>query len=132
MTIVQVTAQGETHGLLRELPNSVKLEQAMQRMPEEKRADYDKRRKDAAKIVEAQYVNHTNPEGVLEKPYCQFAGDRLQIWKFINGYVYKVPKGLVEEVNESFDVQRPTVEHDLKGQPRSIKKKIHSFVPIKW
>lgn len=50
--------------------------------------------------MEAEYLNSRGRHERLTKPYCKYAGDSIQIWHFIPGKVYKVPLGLVKEVND--------------------------------
>lgn len=95
-----MTANGEEHGLLRQIPNSVKTENLDHLTPEHK-TEVQKRMKDAAKTVRARYINRRNPNAKLEKPYCIGGGKPIQLWKLICDHVYDLPKGLVDEINSS-------------------------------
>ena len=93
-----LTSSGEEHGLINQMPNSVKTENLDHMSPENK-AEIQKKMKDASKIVRARYINRRNQNARLTKPYCAGGGKPIQIWRLISDYVYDIPKGLVEELN---------------------------------
>lgn len=93
------TAGGELHGLINTLTNSVPFDDFKNMKPEDKKT-LEKQKKDDARMVEAEYMNSRGRHERLTKPYCRYAGDPIQIWHFIPGYKYKVPMGLVNEVND--------------------------------
>ena len=98
MTIRQVTASGEEHGLMDEFSNSVPFDDF-----KNVKADYKeslrKKKKDDAKLVDVEYINMRSKVERLEMTYCKYAGDPLQRWKFIPYRKYRVPKGLADQVN---------------------------------
>src|ERR1700742_2750658 len=98
MRIVQVTANGEEHGLVDEMANSVQFDD-FKHMSEATREKAKKLKKEDNKIVKARYINIKNPTKRLDKPYCKWAGDPIQKWHLIPGEVYEVPLGFVNEVN---------------------------------
>ena len=93
-----LTDKGEEHGLINQLPNSVKTEN-LDHLSAEHKAEAQKKIKDACKLVRARYINRRNPNFRLTKPYCAGGGKPIQIWKLISDCVYDLPKGLVEEIN---------------------------------
>lgn len=95
-----VTAAGEEHGLINTIPNRVPFDDFKNFKPEHKK-EMESRKKEDAKIVKAEYMNSRGRHERLTKPYCKYAGDPIHTWHFIPGYVYEVPLGLVNEVNDS-------------------------------
>ncbi len=93
------TATGEEHGLMGLLPNSVPFEDFKQ-MTAENRAKCQKEMKEDARMVRARYINHQEKNGRLEKPYCRWPGEQIQLWKLIPNYEYTLPMGFIKEVNE--------------------------------
>jgi len=93
------TAGGEQHGLINTLTNSVPFDDFKNMKPEKKK-ELESLKKEDARVVEAEYMNSRGRHERLTKPYCRYAGDPIQIWHFIPGRVYKVPLGLVKEVND--------------------------------
>lgn len=130
--VVMVTQQGEEHGLLSKIANSVKPEDAYKNMSPEQRAEMEKKRKEDNKLVKARFVHRREENGKLEKPYVKHAGDPIQIWKFINGYEYEVPRGLVEEVNSYKLPKRSKEESDIKKVKDVGSDTIFEFVPVSW
>lgn len=95
-----VTASGEMHGLINILTNSVPFDEFKNMKPEHKK-ELQAQKKEDEKIVKAEYLNSRGKHERLTKPYCKYAGDRIEIWHFIPGRTYDVPLGLVKEVNDS-------------------------------
>lgn len=93
-----VTAQGEHHGLIKTLANSVQND-GFKHMSPENKAKAEKEKKEDAKMVKVRYLNTRGRHERLSKPYCRWAGDPIQFWHFIPGKEYIVPYGLVREVN---------------------------------
>ena len=60
-----------------------------------------KMRKEDSRKVKIKYQNQRGDHERLEMTYCKYAGDPIQVWKFIPGLVYEVPYGLAKQVNES-------------------------------
>lgn len=131
MNLKQVTPNGEEHGLINEVANSVD-DNGFKHMKPEVKAKAEKLRKEESRIVKARYINHRGNHERLTKPYCHWAGDPIQTWHFIPGYTYDVPKGLVDEVNSKRLAQRSEIL-DSKGMP-TVKDgpglQIHEFVPV--
>lgn len=141
MTILLATASGEQHGLINTLTNAVQFDDFKNMDPKVK-AKVEKEKKEDARLVKARYINHRGKHERLTKPYCKYAGDPIQQWHFIPGYVYTVPFGLIKEVNETYgalpersglqsvdgdNVTNGTpLEKDRPGDP------IHEFVPVSF
>jgi hypothetical protein len=94
------TAGGELHGLINTLTNSVPFDDFKNFKPEHKK-EMERLKKENGKIVEAEYMNSRGRHERLTKPFCLGSGEPIQIWHFIPGKTYKVPLGLVKEVNDS-------------------------------
>jgi hypothetical protein len=98
--LMMSTASGELHGLINTLTNSVAFDEFKNFKPEHKR-ELEREKKEDSKIVEVEYMNSRGRHERLTKPYCKYAGDPIQVWHFIPGKTYKVPLGLVKEVNDN-------------------------------
>lgn len=98
--LIKVTATGEQHGLINTITNAVAKSDYAHMDPKTK-AEVEKQAKEDAKIVKVEYINRTGKHERLEKPYCRYAGEPIQQWRFIPGHVYEVPLGLVKEVNQA-------------------------------
>ena len=127
------TQSGEEHGLSNVVGNSVQ-DDGMKRFSEKDRPKMESLKKEECRIVKARYMNHRGPNERLEKPYCRWAGEPIQMWRFIPGQVYDVPKGLVDEVNDPNKVLKQRSEIlDKNGQPTTKEgagMRIHEFVPV--
>ncbi len=99
MHIILATKSGEEHGMLHQLTNSVENTDFKHMKPDVK-VKLEKEKKEDARIVKAEYFNKKGRHERLTKPYCRWAGEPIQIWKFIPGYTYDVPMGLIKEVNQ--------------------------------
>lgn len=102
---MMATAGGEVHGLINTLTNSVPFDDFKNMKPEHKK-DLEKQRKEDSRMVKAEYMNSRGRHERLTKPYCKYAGDPIQIWHFIPGFVYTVPLGLVNEVNDKNKIMK--------------------------
>lgn len=103
--IVMATASGEVHGLINTLTNSVPFDDFKNMKPDHKK-DLQKQKKEDDRIVKVEYLNSRGKHERLTKPYCRYAGDPIQIWHFIPGYVYEIPMGIVKEVNDSTKIMK--------------------------
>jgi hypothetical protein len=95
----------------------------------------EKKKKEAEKIVKARYLNSRGINERLERPYMEFEGQPITMWRFLHNHVYEVPKGLVDDVNK----QPPEIKRseilDVNGQPTKIDAKgdkLHTFVPVEF
>jgi len=98
-TITLSTASGELHGLINTLTNSVPFDDFKNMKPEHKK-EMERKKKEDARIVKAEYMNSRGRHERLTKPYCKYAGDPIQIYHLIPGKTYELPFGLIEEVND--------------------------------
>lgn len=99
MTKTLVAPNGEEHGLIKTVANSVPFDD-FKHMDGPTKAKAEKQKKEDARIVKARYINHRGPNERLTKPYCRWAGDHIQTWHLIPGETYELPMGLVNEVND--------------------------------
>ena len=99
MQIALATASGEQHGLINTLTNCVPADDFKHFKPEHKK-ELEALKKENSRLVDAEYLNSRGRHERLTKPYCAGSGEPIQIWHFIPGKTYKVPLGLVKEVND--------------------------------
>lgn len=96
--ILQATATGEQHGLINTLTNSCEHNDFKHCTPAVK-AKLEKEKKEDARIVKMEYINRKGRHERLDKPYCRYAGDPIQVYHLIPGKTYDLPMGFVNEVN---------------------------------
>lgn len=142
MQVVMCTAAGEQHGLINTLTNSVEADGFKNINPKIKTTLENKKKHDS-KIVEARYLNSRGMHERLTKPYCKYAGDPIQIWHLIPGHTYKLPLGMIEEVNDqtkrlpkrsglvsvdgtTLNKDESPLEKDQEGE------QIHMLVPVQF
>lgn len=97
--LMMSTANGELHGLINTLTNSVPADDFKNFKPEHKK-EMERQKKEDSRLVKVEYMNSRGRHERLTKPYCLYSGDPIQIWHFIPGVVYEVPMGLVNEIND--------------------------------
>ena len=134
MGLTQTAANGEQHGLINVIGNSVP-DSGMKRFKEKDRAAMEKLRKEEARIIKARYISSRGPAEKLEKPYCRWDGDQIQMWKFLHNCVYEVPQGLVNEVNSNPGLAKRSGICDANGVPTKVEgqaEKLHQFVPAEF
>jgi hypothetical protein len=103
--ICMYTASGEAHGMINTLTNSCENNDFKYCTPPIK-AELEKQKKEDARIVEVQLIHKRANTERLDKPYCRYAGDTIQIYHLIPNYVYKLPMGFVNEINQVKKVKR--------------------------
>lgn len=125
-----LTENGEQHGLLKTLANSVNKDK------EEcitNKKEYEARKKENAKIVNARYVNSRGVNEPLSLPYCAGPGQPVQLYKFIHNHTYKVPMGVVNQVNEGSKLlQRQKIdgENDNVNRQEKSPLQVHEMIPV--
>jgi len=97
--LFMATANGEQHGKINTLTNSVPFDDFKSMAPHIK-AKVEKEKKEDARLVKCEYMNSRGRHERLTKPYCRYAGDPIDIYHLIPGHVYEVPMGFVKEVNK--------------------------------
>lgn len=136
--VTMYTATGEAHGLINTIGNSVAFDDFKHMDPKTK-AKCEKEKKEDARMVKARYINSRGQHERLQKPYCRWAGDPIQMYNLIPGYVYELPYGLVREVNEKKNVQRSglvsqdgkNVTHDESPLAKDQEvASLHQLVPV--
>lgn len=128
------TVTGEQHGLIKTLANSVPEEDYSRFKPEDK-AKLLKMRKEDSRKVKARYINYRGLNERCSPPYCKYAGDPITMWHFIPNYVYEVPMGLVNQINESPGLaERGERVDELMNpiSPGASNPKIHEMIPISF
>ena len=99
MLVKMVTTSGEEHGLINILSNHVPVS-ASENIDPKIKSSFEKKKKDDAKKVRARLISHRGKNERLDKPYCKYAGDPIEVYHLIPGYTYDLPMGFIEEVNE--------------------------------
>ncbi len=132
MELKRVTARGEEHGLINTVGNSVQGD-GMKRFAPEHKEEMKRIKEEECRIVKARYINHRGSHERLDKPYCRWAGEPIQMWHFIPGQEYEVPYGLVKDVNEG-QLEKPKDSELVQESIGLIegKHKIHEFIPISF
>jgi hypothetical protein len=133
MELTQVLANGLEHGLINTVGNSVPFN-GFKRFAEKDRAKLEKDMKEDEKLVEAQYLHKDGKNERLERPYMKYEGQPITYWRFIHGHIYKVPKGLINDVNDPakrtrkrsglVDAKNNVLEFDEYDDP------INRFIPV--
>ncbi len=134
MTITTATTNGEEHGLINTLSNSVKFNDFAGMTPETK-AKAEKLKKEESRMVKARYINHRGMHERLTKPYMRWAGDAIKIYHLIPGQTYELPVGFVKEVNENPGLPRRSEVVDANGVPTRFdgaSERLHELVPISF
>lgn len=131
----QISPNGEKHGLINTVANSVQ-DNGFKYMTPETKAKAEKQKKEDSRIVKARYINKIGANERLTRPYCNWAGDPIQMWHFIPDHIYDLPVGLVNDVNAPHKaVPKRSDLLDAKGKP-TIKdekgERIHEFVPVSF
>ena len=135
--ITAVTATGEEHGLIGQLPNAVPFDDFKTMAPENK----EKCRKELVhrkKLSKGRYINRNNDGQRLEKTYCAGPGEPLQIYRLIPDHTYDLPLGFIEEVNAAtmpvrsdlLSVDGNHVNKDGSPTTRDKEIHIHEIVPV--
>ncbi len=138
--IVQCLSTGEQHGLIGTLPNSVPFDDFKNMKPEHAEK-MRKQKKEDSKVVKARYINRRGIHERLEKPYCKYAGEPIQLYKLVPEMVYPLPLGFINEVNESqgiplrADLQSidgKDINNDGSPLQKDRYEKIHELVPVSF
>lgn len=133
MTQLLVTATGEEHGLINKIGNSVPADDSFKHMSKENAAKAKELRKKDAELVKARYLNSRGPNERLEKPYCRYAGDPICFYRLIPGEVYELPRGFIDEIEQSPGLAVRSEVLDAQGVPTKREgkaEKIHTLVPV--
>ena len=125
------TESGEQHGLLKTLANSVP---ASAKDNVKNKKEYESIQKENARIVSARYINHRNKLEPLEIPYNAGPGEPLYMYRFIPNYTYRIPLGLVNQVNTQGKVFQRKKISDENDAPEALEsnfpKQVHEMVPV--
>ncbi len=132
MSQLMVTENGEQHGLINSVANSVK-DNGFQYMTPEAKSKAEKQRKEESRKVKARYINHRGDNERLTKPYMRWAGDPIQTYHLIPGFTYELPMGFINEINNSPGLPRRSELLDSQGMPTKKdgkNERIHELVPV--
>lgn len=99
------TAWGEEHGLINVLTNSVPYDEFKNFKPEHKK-QLEHEKKEDSRMVKAKYLNSRGRHERLEMVYCKYAGDPILQLRLIPNYVYELPMGLINQVNQKRKIKR--------------------------
>lgn len=133
--LTQKTPGGIEHGLINTVANSVP-DNGFKRFAEKDKVWMEKEKKEKEKIVRRRYLHADgDKEGAaiewLQRPYMQYEGQPITIWKFIHDHVYSLPKGLADEINAQPALPRRSEILDSNGIPSKVEgkaKKIHRMI----
>lgn len=132
-SLFRTTKDGIKHGLINSLANSISAN-LEKKIDSSKKEEYEKKKKSDSEIVKARYINYIGNEERLETAYMRYAGQPITQWRFLNNEVYSVPRGLVEQVNNSHkNVKKRTGLVNKDGLPidkEENSEKTHEFVGI--
>ncbi len=115
MHIVQYTKGGEAHGLVNVLSNHVPFDDFKSMKPDVAEKCRKEKENDA-RVVKVRYINRRGKTERLDKTYCRWAGDPIQVWHLIPNYVYELPYGLVQEINNKKTIKRSDLQ-SVDGVP---------------
>lgn len=127
------TPSGIEHGLMTTLVNQVPKSKRFKNVEPKLKEELEAKVKRDSELISVRYLNYKNQDtGFLAKDYYAGAGEPIYIFKFLHDYVYMVPKGLVDQVNDPTRLS-PKREGSLdeNGQPLlkdGAPKRIHHFV----
>lgn len=131
--LMKKTKNGLHHGLIDTQQNSVDIT-SEKKIDESVKEEYKKRKKHDSEIISVRYINHEGVNDYLETPYLKYPGDPITKWRFLNNHEYKVPRGLVNHVNDACKgVKKVSELVDQSGSPLTTNReqeKIHEFVGI--
>jgi len=95
----RVASNGERHGIINIVANSVSDNEFKHMTPENK-TKAEKLKKEEQKIVKVRYHNYQGTHERLTFPYMRWAGEQICTWHLIPGEEYEVPYGMVKQVND--------------------------------
>lgn len=119
------------HGELFKIANSVTTSHT-ENMSSKAKAEYEKQEKDGKRMVKARFILGNKAEIWNDIAHCCGPGEPLVQWRFVDGYVYEVPKGLVDKVNREGVSYRRGQRIDESGNITGTDKKVvlREFVPV--
>lgn len=130
---IKRVSNGIEHGLLGTLVNQVPKSRRFKNVDPKRKEELEKKLKNDSEMVDVRYINYKNQiNGVLPKDYSAGAGEPIYLFKFLHNHTYKVPRGLVNEVNgKRMEFAKRADSVDENGQPRTKDGpplRIHEFV----
>lgn len=95
------TPSGIEHGLMTTLINQVPKSKRFKNMDSKLKEEMEAKIKHDSELVQVRYINYKNQEtGYLSKDYYAGAGEPIYVFKLLHDYVYKLPRGFVDQVND--------------------------------
>jgi len=82
-----------------------------------KTKDIEVQKAQDAKPVTGRFVYKERPGQVLEFPYRKYKGDPIKIWKFVDGQVYTIPRGIASHLQREGKYQVHAHALDENGLP---------------
>lgn len=128
-----VTATGIEHGLINTLINQVPKSKRFKNVDPKKKEELEMKVKRDSELETVRFIHYKNQEnGHLPKDYSAGAGEPIFMFNFLHDHVYTVPKGLIDQVNDTSRLS-PKREGSLdeNGQPRAKDgpvKRLYQFV----
>lgn len=125
------TAAGEQHGLVKTVANSVP---ASAKESITKKKEYEGIQKENEKVVSARYINHRNKLEPLDVPYNAGPGQPLHMYRFLPNYTYRIPLGLVKQINTQGKIYQGKYISEDNDAPDALEsntpKQVHEMVPV--
>ena len=127
------STDGLEHGLINTVGNSVP-DNGFKRFPENVREEMKKKKKESERLVEAQFLHKDGKNERLERPYMEWEGQPITMWRFLHGETYHLPKGLVDDVNAEY--RRPKKRSGMIGANGKVlesderEEPLFRFVPV--
>lgn len=129
--IALIGGQEIEHGLLYKISNSV-TESHTKNMDSEAKAKFEKSQKDDSRLVTARFILKDKHEVWNDIGHCNGPTDPLCMFRFLDGYTYKIPMGLVKKVNEEGRKKTRAGLMNKTGQVSTSEgvEVIREFVPV--
>jgi hypothetical protein len=127
-----VHSNGEQHGFIKQVANSVQGDGFTHMTPAAKE-EAIRKKKEASRIVKAKYLNSRGSSERLTMPHCLGAGEPINFFHFIPNQCYDLPKGLVDDVNAKKLIARAGKCDENGENPLSKDTEetpLHQFVPV--
>lgn len=129
--VANISGKAIEHGCLYQIANSNKTPHS-DHMTGKAKAEYEKKLKEESKMVRARFIIGNKREVWNDIAHCVGPGEPICQYRFLDGHVYEIPKGLAEKVNAEGvqQAQADLVQSDgqvAKGGERIVHRE---FVPV--
>lgn len=121
------------HGELFRLANNVRKSPA-EHMSSKAKADYEKKQKEDSKVVRARFSLRHKGEVYNDIAHIVGPGEPIIQYRFIDGHVYEIPKGLAEKVNKEGKLPKrgQRLNDDGSITPHDTFEIVREFTPVGW